>query len=240
MTLLLLAGTSEARRIAAALAGQDAVASLAGATRAPAPLGLPTRTGGFGCDAGFLDYLDTARIHAVLDATHPFAARISVRTARLCAARGLPCAQVLRPGWQAGPGDRWTRIASEEDAARIIPPGATVFLATGRQTLDRFAGLEGRRLLLRQIDPPTAPFPFPGGEFVIGRPPFDRAAEERLFRELRVDWLVVKDAGGAESRAKLDAARALGLPVLMIDRPPPAAAKVLTSVAEALAWVARL
>ena len=119
MTLLLLAGTGEAQQLARHLAdeGRAAVASLAGATRAPRAMGLPTRIGGFGGEAGFLAYVAEAGITAVLDATHPFAAQISARTARLCAAHDLPYCQLLRPEWVPGTEDRWTDIAAEEEAA---------------------------------------------------------------------------------------------------------------------------
>ena len=243
MTLLLLAGTGEARRIAWALAdsGVPVVASLAGATRAPEPLPVPTRVGGFGGAAGFCAYLAEAGITAVIDATHPFASAISQRTARICAELRLPYLYVNRPAWVPGPADRWTAIAREEDAAKLIPPGATVFLATGRQTLERFAGLEGRRVICRQIDPPTAPFPFEGGEFCIGRPPFSVAREVALFTELGVEWLVVKNSGGSESRSKLDAAAELGLPVLMLKRPvPPEGAPQASTVAAVADWVRAL
>ncbi len=238
MTLLLLAGTGDAKGIAAELAqaGADAVASLAGATRAPDGLDLLTRMGGFGGAAGFEAYLDQQGITRVLDATHPFAARISERTARICAGRGLPYLQFLRPGWTPQKGDNWTEIATEREVADHIPAKATVFLATGRQTLDRFDNLPGRRLICRQIDPPTGPFPFEGGEFLIGRPPFSIADEVALFERLAVDVLVVKNAGGAASRSKLDAARALGIPVLMMKRPAPASENVVDNVQEALAW----
>ncbi|WP_377505760.1 cobalt-precorrin-6A reductase [Octadecabacter sp. R77987] len=242
MKVLLLAGTSEAKKIAWGLVGQgvNAVASLAGATRDPEPLPLPTRVGGFGGADGFAAFLAEAGITAVIDATHPFAARITNRTAAICAARSVPYVQVLRPPWQAGKGDTWTEIATPQDAASIIPPTATVFLATGRQTLNQFAGLEGRRVICRQIDPPTAPFPFEGGEFVISRPPFSVTREEELFLALGVDWLVVKNAGGKASATKLTAARNLGIPVAMIARPAmPDAARVETP-AQALAWVAAL
>ncbi|WP_101067997.1 cobalt-precorrin-6A reductase [Roseovarius salinarum] len=241
MTLLLLAGTGEARQLARALAerGVPAVASLSGATRAPAALGLPTRTGGFGGEAGFRGYLREAGITAVLDATHPFAHRISARTARVCAELGLPCCQLLRPPWVPGPDDRWTMIAAEEYAAAHIPDGSTVFLATGRQTLGHFANLSGCRLICRQIDPPDGPFPFPNGAFLVGRPPFSVADEKRLFRRLGVDWLVVKNAGGAAAWPKLEAARALGIRVAMIDRPPqPEGVMRAETVDAALSWVA--
>lgn len=240
MTLLLLAGTGDARRIAERLTGQDVVASLAGATRDPDPLPVPTRRGGFGGEAGFRAYLADAGITAVLDATHPYADRITARTAAICADLGLPFVQMLRPGWTPEAGDNWTEIAREEDAAALIPAGSTVFLGTGRQTLHRFANLAGRHVICRQIDPPQDPFPFPGGAFLVGRPPFSVADEVALFSRLGVDVLIVKNAGGVASRTKLTAARQLGIPVLMIARPPVGDWPVVSTVTEALDWVAGL
>jgi len=241
MKLLLLAGTGEARQIAAALAGRDdlsVVASLAGATRTPAALPVETRTGGFGGDAGFAAWLDHHRPDAILDATHPFAAQVSTRTAQISQTRGLPYLQLLRLQWTPVDGDTWTEVADETDVANIIPEGKTVFLATGRQTLPRFADLAiNRRLLCRQIDPPKAPFPFPDGGWIIGRPPFSTAQEVALFQDLAIDWLVVKNAGGAASATKLHASRELGIPVAMIARPPQPDAPRVATVAEALAWV---
>lgn len=236
----MLAGTGEARRIAWGLTdtGVKVVASLAGATRHPEPLPVPTRVGGFGGEDAFRAYLADKNITAVLDATHPFAQAITDRTARVCRELGIPYAQVVRPEWTPQDGDQWTSIATPQDAAAHIPDAATVFLATGRQTLAQYKNLEGRRVLARMIDPPTQAFPFEGGEFVIGRPPFKQSSEEALFKALGVTHLVVKNAGGQGGRAKLDAARVLGLPVLMLDRPAMADAVQLTSVQDALLWVA--
>lgn len=239
MTLLVLGGTGEGRQIADALCGQDAILSLAGTTRHPKQMSLPTRTGGFGGAEGFVAFLAQRRIRAVLDATHPFAHRMTARTARLCAENDIPYLQLLRPPWVPVAGDRWTEIAREEDAAAYIPKGNTVFLGTGRQMLERFANLVGRRVICRQIDPPDGPFPFAGGEFLVGRPPFSVADEVALFRELAVDWLVVKNAGGDMSATKLTAARKLGLPVLMISRPAQGDWPVVNTVQEALDWAAR-
>ena len=236
----LLAGTAEARAVARALAeeGRDALASLAGTTREPAALPVPTRRGGFGGEAAFAQWLRAERIGAVLDATHPFACAMAHRAARVAGEQGLPHRRLLRSGWEAGPGDRWTRLSQEEDAARIIPVGATVLLATGPGTLHRFANLDAR-LICRRIDPPAEPFPFRGGEWLVACPPFEVEDETALLRRLGVDWLVVKDSGGA-SRAKLDAARALRIPVAVIDRPPqPDCARVATAE-EALAWLRSL
>lgn len=239
MKVLLLAGTNEARRLAGLLAasGHDATASLAGATRHPDALPIPTRRGGFGGEEVQRTYMQNNGFEVILDATHPFAHAISRRSARIARDLGLAYLQILRPPWQPGPGDDWTPVASGREAGLHIPPGATVFLATGRGSLSDFAHLAGRRLICRQIDPPEAPFPYENGEFLVGRPPFSLAEEVALFQARNVDWLVVKNAGGSLSRSKLDAARALGLPVLMIARPAqPPGDKVETAPA-AMAWL---
>jgi precorrin-6A/cobalt-precorrin-6A reductase len=243
MTVLLLAGTGEARALAAALAVRNmpVIASLAGAVRQPAPQGVPTRIGGFGGEAGFVDYVQSNGIRALVDATHPFAAAITARTGRVCAGLGMPCLRLERPGWMAEPGDRWTWIGSEAEVMDHIGPGEVVFLSTGRQTLDLYAGLAHATLWCRQIDPATRAFPFPNGGFVIGRPPFSVAAEIDLFERLGINWLIAKDAGGTENRTKLEAARMLGLPVLMIRRPPPPPGLLcVRTVEDAVNWVLAL
>lgn len=239
MTLLVLGGTGEARQLARRLADLrvGAILSLAGATRQPMPQALPTRTGGFGSEGEFLKFLKNNNIHAVLDATHPFAHRITDRTARVCKEHGILYAQLLRPEWTPVEGDKWTMITQEKEAAEHVPQTSTVFLATGRQTLAEFSNLEGCRVICRQIDPPDGPFPFEGGEFLVGRPPFSVQQEMDLFDELEVDVLVVKNAGGAASYTKLEAARNLSIPVLMIRRPEMPNATRLETVEEALAWV---
>lgn len=242
MTLLLLAGTGEAKRIAWSLAdsGRPVIASLAGATREPDTLPVPTRIGGFGGETGFRDFLAAERINAVLDVTHPFAARISDRTARICAALNMPYCQFLRPEWVPGPDDDWRMVANAAEVPAIIPPNTTVFLATGRQTLADFSDLAGRRVIARVVDPPQAPFPFEGGEFLIGRPPYTEERDRQFMAALGVDWLVTKNAGGAGGVGKLRAARRLGIPVVMLGRPQMPNAPRVASVAEALEWVAAL
>lgn len=237
MTLLVLGGTGEARQIAERLKGYDAVISLAGATRMPEAQPLPTRIGGFGGADGFRRFLDEGGMTAVLDATHPYAHRITKRTAHICAEADIPYTQFLRPPWVPEPGDNWTEIATEPEAARHIPPGAAVFLGTGRQTLERFSNLQGREVICRQIDPPEKPFPFAGGRYLVGRPPFSVEDEVALFQDLGIDVLVVKNAGGAPSRTKLTAARQLGIPVLMIARPAQGNWPVVATVEDALSWV---
>lgn len=238
MTLLLLAGTKEAKQIAWGLAdtGQSVLASLAGATRHPEPLPVPTRIGGFGGEDGFRQTVTAQGITAVLDATHPFATQISTRTARVCSEMAMPYAQVVRPAWTPDVGDNWVSISAPADADGHLPNDAVVFLATGRQTLTQYGMLAGRTTLVRVIDPPNAPLPFENGEYVIGRPPFTVKSEATLFRELRVTHLVAKNAGGTGGRAKLDAARAIGLPVLMLKRPPMPNSRCFETAQDALKW----
>ena len=240
MKLLLMAGSGEARQLAGHLArmpGVEAVASLAGATRDPARLPIASRRGGFGGEAEHEKFILDNGFDAILDATHPFAHRIKARSATIAARLGLPILHLIRPPWRPGPGDDWTEVESGREAALHIPPGATVFLATGRGTLNQFETLSGRRLISRQIDPPGAPFPWPGGAYLVGRPPFSVADEVALFKRLGVDWLVVKNAGGQAPRSKLVAARRLGLPVMLLARPAPPEGPVVQSVGAALDWV---
>lgn len=243
MTVLLLAGSGEARALAAQLhtRGVPVVASLAGATRAPLDLGVDTRTGGFGGVEGLRRFLRAHQIRAVIDATHPFAAQMTAHAAGATRAAGVPHLVLQRLGWQPEAGDRWHWVDALEDAAALIPDRATVFLGTGRQSLGALSGLSPRRVLARVIDPPDRPFPFAGGRFVVGTPPFTVEEERSFFVAEGVDWLVVKNAGGAASFSKLEAARALGLPVVIQRRPVlPAGVTKVETVEEALAWVGDL
>lgn len=223
MKLLLLDGTSEARRLAALLAktpGIEAVASLAGVTAAPRPLALPTRIGGFGGEVEQEIYMINNEYDVVIDATHPFAARIGPRSRAICVRRGIAYLRLLRPAWRPGPGERWATVAGAAEARAHIPPGARVFLATGPGRLPGFANLADCHLVCRRIDPDGPAFPWPNGEYVTGRPPFTQDSERALFAAHRIGWLVAKNSGGTGGRAKLDAARDLGIGVVMIARPP--------------------
>ncbi|MEM6276244.1 MAG: cobalt-precorrin-6A reductase [Pseudomonadota bacterium] len=239
MKVLLLAGTREARDVAAWLHAEDvpSIASFAGVTREPELPAIETRLGGFGGRDAFAAYLVEHQITHILDATHPFAAAMSARAHAVGTEQWIAYCQLLRPPWEPQHGDRWTPLAREEDAASHIEEDARVFLATGRQTLSRFAGMGGRYLICRQIDPPDRPFPFPNGEYLVGRPPFSVADEVALFRKLRVDWLIVKNAGGRMSATKLIAARQLSVPVAMIERPTQPPGEKVSTVEEAISWL---
>ncbi|GLZ09512.1 precorrin-6A reductase [Actinomadura sp. NBRC 104412] len=239
--VLLLGGTAEARRLAGELAGRpeyDVVGSLAGRVAAPASAPVPTRIGGFGGVDGLAAWLEAERIDVVVDATHPFAARIT-RSAVVAARRtGVPLLVLRRPGWAEGPGDDWRRVPSLEEAARRLP-GDRVFLATGRMGLAAFAHDHERWYLVRSVEPPAPPMP-PRAQVVLGRGPFTVDGEVALMREHRIDVLVTKDSGGEATAAKLVAARRLRVPVVMVDRPPAPDAATVTSTDEALTWLFRL
>lgn len=237
--ILLLAGTAEARNLAGYLqdAGIECIASLAGATRNPIDLGVPTRIGGFGGAEGFNAFLEAENITAVIDATHPFADKITARTAQICNERALPYLRFERAQWISRTGDSWHRANTYADLDRLIPKGARVFVATGRQSLEHYAVLQDRHLMCRVIDPPSEPFPYPNGEWIVGRPPFSEADERATFERLKPDWLVVKNAGGGGGKTKLAAARALGIHVAMMTRPDaPAGIERREQICDALEW----
>jgi len=238
--ILLLGGTTEASALAADLAarGDDAVFSYAGRTGAPKAQPLPTRIGGFGGIEGLKAYLVREAITHVIDATHPFAAEMSANAVAACAGTGVALCAFERPPWQAGQGDRWTHAPDLAAACAALPKApARVFLAIGKQHLETFASRPEHFYLLRLVDPPEAPLPMPCAEAVIARGPFDAESDTALLREHRIGLVVAKNAGGSGARSKLDAARVLGLPVILIDRPRLPPRRVCASVIEVLDWV---
>ncbi|MCC9689474.1 MULTISPECIES: cobalt-precorrin-6A reductase [Streptomyces] len=221
--VLILGGTAEARRLAAALAARPGIrvtTSLAGRVSRPRALDGEVRVGGFGGPGGLASWLREERVDAVVDATHPFAATITGNAAVATAAARVPLLVLRRPGWQPVPGDRWHPVPSLEAAAAALPAlGPRVFLTTGRLGLAAFAGLTEHRFLVRSVEPPGPPLP-PHTHVLLARGPFTVTDETALLREHRVDVLVTKDSGGAATSAKLAAARDLGLPVVVVRRPP--------------------
>lgn len=243
LRVLLLGGTGEARRLAGLLAGRteyDVVSSLAGRVADPALPAGASRVGGFGGPEGLARWLAEERVGAVIDATHPFAAGITASAVTATAEVGVPLLVLRRPGWTAGPGDDWRRVPSLPAAAAALdrlPSGDRVFLTTGRTGLAAFAGDDRRWFLVRSVDPPEPPVP-PRTRVLLARGPFTVDDELGLLRRHAIDVLVTKDSGGPMTAAKLTAARRLGLPVVMVDRPPAPDAPTVATVEEAAAWLA--
>jgi precorrin-6A/cobalt-precorrin-6A reductase len=171
-----------------------------------------------------------------VDATHPFAAQITASATTAAAAHGTPLLRLQRPGWVPRPGDRWRFVDSLTEAAGAVAGYGSVFLTTGRQGVRAFADLPGK-VLVRSVDPPDEPLPA-GATLLLARGPFSLADEVALMREHGVDVVVSKDSGGHMTEAKLTAARQLGLPVVLVRRPPlPPGVPTVATVEAALAWV---
>ncbi|MDJ0466713.1 cobalt-precorrin-6A reductase [Streptomyces sp. H27-C3] len=241
--VLILGGTTQARQLAETLAQRPAfrvTTSFAGrVAHLRTPVG-DVRVGGFGGPAGMAAWLREHRVSTVIDATHPFAVEISANAARAAAATGVTLFALRRPGWHAGPGDQWHGAADLADAATRLPAlGRRVFLTTGRLGLAAFAGLDGLHFLVRSVEAPEPPLPR-RTEVLLDRGPYTVEGETALLRAHTIDVLVTKDSGGPATAAKLTAARDLGLPVVVVRRPPPpSGVSVVPDVAGALARLGR-
>lgn len=235
--LLILGGTAEAAELARRCADRcSVVTSLAGATGTPVHSSGSVRVGGFGGAEGLVRYLVDQAVDLVIDATHPFAVRMQANAAKACAVAGVPRCRLLRPPWARRDGDRWIEVDDAAAAAAALAGfGPRIFLALGARDLHRFRTVAGKWLLVRGVTPPAAPMP--NGLFIQARGPFAMLDETRLLREHRIDAVVSRQSGGAGARAKIDAARELGLPVVMIRRPPPPPPPIVETVDAALAWL---
>ncbi|AWK84863.1 cobalt-precorrin-6A reductase [Azospirillum thermophilum] len=238
---LVLGGTTEATALARLLAGHpaiDALVSLAGRTKNPVLPPLPTRIGGFGGPEGLAAFLAREGIGAVIDATHPFADRMSANAAAACAATGVPLIVLTRAPWRPGPGDRWVPVPDMAAAAAALRGlGEGVFLTIGRQELAPFEAVPDKRYLIRAVDPPEPMPDLPRATLILDRGPFTLDGELALLRGHSIDVLVSKNSGGHATDAKLEAARRLGLPVVMVERPPGNGVPELHDPAAALAWL---
>ena len=222
---------------AIAKAGLTGVYSYAGRTEAPMGQPIHMRVGGFGGVEGLRAYLKAEGITHVIDGTHPFAAQMSTNAVTACEAEGVPLIALERAPWVEGEGDRWTNVPDIAGAVvALAGPPRRVFLAIGRQHVDAFADQPQHHYLLRLVDEPKGPLPFPA-ELVVARGPFDLAGDTALLRQHGTEVVVAKNAGGKGAVAKIAAARALGLAVVMIDRPVMPPRRVAHSVAQVMAWL---
>ncbi|WP_134680509.1 cobalt-precorrin-6A reductase [Paracoccus ravus] len=238
--LLILGGTSEASALARdiAEAGIAATISLAGRVENPRPLPLPTRIGGFGGAEGLVAYIRAQGVSHVIDATHPFAARISANAVAACNAASVPLLRLTRPAWQARAGDRWHEVVDIPAAVAALGGAARrVMLAVGRMHLPEFAVNPQHFYLLRLVDPPQDALPLPQTHVIVDRGPFTAATDSALLRQHGIDLVVSKNSGGSGAYAKIAAARELGLPVLMIARPGLPPATECHSPGDAMNWL---
>jgi precorrin-6A/cobalt-precorrin-6A reductase len=243
MRILILGGTQEAFQLAeqlAEIAGVEIISSLAGRTKQPRTPKGQVRTGGFGGAEGMARYLREERISHLVNATHPFAARISANAFAAAESTGIALMRLLRPAWIAQPDDRWIAARDATEAAELCRrEGGRIFLTLGTGELDAFAGIHNAHFLVRMVDAPEA-LPLRDYRTIAARGPFTLEDELRLLAEHHIALLVAKNSGGGATYAKIEAARRMGLPVIMIERPAsaldprsPAAVKV----ADVVAWV---
>jgi precorrin-6A/cobalt-precorrin-6A reductase len=241
MRVLLLGGSTEASALARLLAADrrfEAVLSLAGRTAAPRTQPVPVRSGGFGGVEGLVRYLRGERVDVLIDATHPFASRMSANAMEAAQAAGIPLLAVERPAWQKQPDDRWTEVPDMASAVAALGPGPRiVFNATGSLSLAELKAAPQHTYVVRLIDAPEAAPGLPSITLIQARGPFTAADDIRLFREHRIEVILAKNSGGAATISKIEAARGLALPVIMIARPfiPPRPA--VATVEEAMVWL---
>lgn len=240
-TVLILGGTGEGIALAEALVtlpGLRIVSSLAGRVANPRLPPGDVRIGGFGGVEGLAAYLIDNRIAAVIDATHPFARRMGWNAANAAADTHIPLLRFERQAWVPQAGDRWHEVDDWDEAVAVLRRSAKrVFLALGRQELAPFTALEGISFVIRSVEPPDAGMAFADAEIVLARGPFRLEDERALLTSRRIDFIVCKNSGGNATDAKLQAARELGIEVIMQRRPKRPDLPKVASIAAAVDWV---
>lgn len=217
---------------------RDAIFSYAGRTDNPKPQPLPTRFGGFGGTIGLVNYLKMHKITHVIDATHPFAAQMSKNTTKACSQTGVELCALERGCWMPEPADNWTNVPDIQAAVTAIPAEkCNIFLAIGKQNLDVFAERPNHHYLVRLVDKPKFTLPFPSCSIVISKGPFSHTEDEKLLQKHAINLIIAKNSGGTGARAKLDAARNIGIKVIMIDRPYIPHRLTFTKVKNVIDWL---
>lgn len=236
--ILILGGTTEARGLAERLAADKrfhTTLSLAGRTLDPKPQPVPVRVGGFGGAEGLADHLKAERVDLLIDATHPFANRISANATEASRLSGVPAFRLCRPAWAQVPGDNWISVGSIEEAVAALPKEPTrVFLAIGRQEAYQFSARPEHAYVVRSVDPVTPPLDVPDARYILDCGPFDQGRELSLLTNEKIGLIVAKNSGGSATFGKIAAARALSIPVVMVERKPAPGMAEAGTVAEAL------
>ncbi len=221
--ILILGGTTEARQLAARLAARgdrQLTLSLAGRTENPVEQPVPVRAGGFGGAQGLADWLAGHKTDLLIDATHPYAARISANAAEAARISDVPIFALRRPGWEPVEGDRWTLVGDGEEAVAALGEASRrVFLALGRQEVAAFETAPQHAYVIRSVDPITPPLGVPNATYILARGPFAEADERALLEAQKIEIIVAKNSGGQATYGKIAAARELGIEVILFRRP---------------------
>ncbi|WP_406872095.1 cobalt-precorrin-6A reductase [Aminobacter sp. P9b] len=221
--ILILGGTTEARQLAAKLAMRgdlDINLSLAGRTENPVEQPVPVRVGGFGGAQGLAGWLAEHKTDLLIDATHPYAARISANAAEAARIASVPIFALRRAGWEPVKGDRWTLVDDAEEAVGALGnKPCRVFLALGRQEVAAFETAPQHAYVIRSVDPIEPPLGVPDATYILARGPFREADERALLEAHGIDVIVAKNSGGQATYGKIAAARQLGIEVILFCRP---------------------
>lgn len=214
--ILLLGGTTEALRLARRL-GPESIYSLAGLGRVPDDLPCQVRVGGFGGAEGLAAFIREQGIELLLDLTHPYAAQISANAARAAELSGVACWALRRPAWQAGAGDNWREVDDWAGLVAALQDFRRPLFTLGREPLEHLHEIPlHQHWTVRCL---TAQQAVPRAEIIGARGPFDLHNERTLFARLRSDVLISKNSGSQSTEPKLQVARELGLPVVLLRRP---------------------
>jgi precorrin-6A/cobalt-precorrin-6A reductase len=239
--VLILGGTAEARMLAEQLVGRPelyVILSLAGRTASPARQPVPVRVGGFGGAAGLANYLLSERIDALIDATHPYARVISANAVVAAHKNNAQFMALRRPPWAAVAGDRWTEVNDVREAVHALgKTGRRVFVTLGRNELAPFVDAPQHFYLIRSVDPVDPPLALPHASYVTGRGPFAEADDRALMTAHGIEVVVAKNSGGGATYGKIVAARALGIEVIVLRRPPAPEAPAVETIEEVVAWL---
>ena len=245
-TLLILGGSAEAADLARAAVERfgktlRVVTSLAGRTAAPKKIAGEMRSGGFGGVPGLAAYLQAENVRLVIDALHPFAGIMARHAVEACAELSVPRLALRRVPWVPQDSDHWIEVPDAPAAAQaLIERGVTrAFLASGLKDMAAFADLPNIWFLVRLVDPQPEPLPLEHYGQIFARGPFDAAEDELLLKRHAIEAVVSKNSGGKASVAKIVAARALKIPVIMIAPPPAPPGETVATVPAAVAWIAR-
>ncbi|WP_293130185.1 cobalt-precorrin-6A reductase [Okeania sp. SIO3I5] len=238
--VLILGGIGDSLKLttlASTIPGLEVINSLAGRTRQPVMKSTPTRIGGFGGVSGLIDYLREQQIDLLVDATHPFASKISWNAAIATSQLNIPRLMLVRPAWKKMEGDRWLEVENNEVAVKVLPElGSRIFLSIGRQELGSYAHLKNFWFLMRMIEQPQ-PDITPPGKILTERGPFSLEEERSLLQKYEIEVIVSKNSGGDATYPKIIAARELGIPVVMIQRPSLPEGEKVTDVESAVSWL---
>jgi precorrin-6A/cobalt-precorrin-6A reductase len=225
--VLLIGGTKEAYEIAQDLQkfkSVSVITSLAGVTQSPRIPSGKVRHGGFGGAAGLLDYLIRERISLVVDATHPFAITITQNVAEAAQKAGIPNLHFSRRSWKKKTHDEWYEVESSKEAAKMLTHpdlqhAKNIFVTIGRSELNCFHPIKPKEFYVRSIEPIKGLDFFDNMRWIEGRGPFSYHDEYAFFQKHNIQCLVAKNSGGFASFPKINVARVLGVPVVLIKQP---------------------